>query len=209
MVETDLMSQYPIGYGENTLSSKQAHVPKIRAPRLDRAGIAILLAAAIAALTHLSSYAQPPEPDDDFPGSPGSGLIIRSEITRLLVPGRLLELARQDTGHSSIERAIDLQRRLKAQGLEDLWYVVTRNTLMANGGTMDLSFIRYPAREPVHFREFQEDLALLAPDAARAPSDEERPVSIERIPDEIAKGDPHAAVDRLLHRGKQKGDRAL
>jgi hypothetical protein len=139
---------------------------------------------------------------DQLAGSdnePGDGIIVRSEVIRLYLPRKMIELANRPTQQTPLRTHDDLRRRLEIEHHRDLWYALTARGLQVNGEFVDLTFIRRPFDEPDRFPEFREILAAVTgnpPDLWMNLSS----ARVQLIPDELSGRDPREVISELLDR---------
>jgi hypothetical protein len=98
----------------------------------------------------------------EFSGPPGSGVIIRSEVIHLWVPETLVDPALHELPALVARTHQELKQTLKRRGQENLWYAITVRGHQANHGATDISFIRYPYRDPESLEELMDVLAAVA-----------------------------------------------
>jgi hypothetical protein len=160
----------------------------------------ILVATAAVGLTrfgtHVSRQAQKAEPVE----AGGAGIIIRSEAVCLWLPLALSDLAKRRSQSREIRTHEDLRRFLKLQRQEHLWYALTTRGHQVNGDFIDLTIVRRPFEDPVHFPEL---LDILATVAGSRPCDQAGDMSNAKvyvIPDEMVKREPRQAMAELLGR---------
>ncbi len=129
--------------------------------------ISVVVFAAIAiGLARLDFRAPQPAsaPESDEP--PGSGVIVRSEVLYVCLPQILIDLARRDLESEVASTHENWKTALERHGQESVCYGLLVRGHQINGRSVDITFIRYPHREPEHFQELQD---LLATAAGRPP----------------------------------------
>jgi hypothetical protein len=104
------------------------------------------------------------EPELDEP--PNSGLIVRSEVLYVCIPQALIDLAKRDLEAHVDSTYDDWKATLERHGHQNVCYGLLVRTHQKNGRVVDLTFVRYPHREP---QIFQELLDVLAIEAGRPP----------------------------------------
>jgi hypothetical protein len=125
--------------------------------------ISVLVFTAIAlCLARLDFKATQPasEPESDEPG--GSGLIVRSEVLYVCMPQTLIDLAKRDDEAHVPSKHEDWKAALERHGHENICYGLLVRGHQVNGRWADITFVRYPHREPEHFQELLDVLAALA-----------------------------------------------
>jgi hypothetical protein len=121
--------------------------------------MAILLVTAVAALTTANSHLPRPDQDDEAEELPGAGIIVRSEVVHLQIPETLWELACLQSQAQVVSDHNDLRLFLEQRHQTDLWYAVTTRGHQVNGGHSDITFVRHPYDDPLHFQEVLDILA--------------------------------------------------
>jgi hypothetical protein len=121
--------------------------------------MAILLVAAVAALTTTNSRLPRPDQDDEAEEIPGSGIIVRSEVVHLQIPETFRDLAYLQSQAQVLSNHNDLRLFLEQRHQTDLWYAVTTRGHQVNGGHSDITFVRHPYDDPHHFQEVLDILA--------------------------------------------------
>ena len=113
-------------------------------------------------LTQFDALAPRPSGAPEFSDPPGSGVIVRSEVIHLWLPEILVDPARHEFPALVARTHQELKKALERRGQENLWYAITVRGHQANHGAADISFIRYPYREPENFQELMDVLATVA-----------------------------------------------
>jgi hypothetical protein len=124
--------------------------------------IVVVLVTTAIVLTRFSALIPQPGAAPDFGDGPGSGVIIRSEVIHLWLPETVVDLARHGSPALAARSHQELKEVLERRGQQNLWYAITIRGHQANDGASDISFIRYPYREPERDREFTDVLATVA-----------------------------------------------
>jgi hypothetical protein len=129
---------------------------------------------------------------------PGSGIILRTEVTTIWVPRALVDRARHQSGFTADRVPLELHRYLIENGWSSAWYALTYRAHLVNGGSAEITQIRRLSDVGDHFDEFQ---AVMATAAAR-PSRSERAdfshAAVEVIPEALRAVEPREAINRLL-----------
>ena len=86
-------------------------------------------------------------------------MIVRSEVIHLWLPEVLVDPARREFPALVARTHQELKKALERRGQEDLSYAITVRGHQANHGAADISFIRYPYREPENLQELIDVLA--------------------------------------------------
>jgi hypothetical protein len=158
------------------------------------AGTPVVVIAGIVGLVSVSFRSTVPCPEDP----PGSGIIVRTEVTALWIPRPLHELAQSDDAASDFRSPEGVHTELKRRGLNDMWYSITYRHHQVNGVFGELTQIRHLSDAADHLDEFE---AVMATAAGSPPRYEARDFSharIEVIPDTLQGDDPREAITRLM-----------
>ncbi len=116
---------------------------------------------AIGLAWHKFEVTQPAsEPELDEP--PNSGLIVQSEVLYVCVPQALIDLAKRDLEDHVASTYDDWKATLERHGHQNVCYGLLVRTHQKNGRVVDLTFVRYPHREPERFPELLDVLAIAA-----------------------------------------------
>jgi hypothetical protein len=149
--------------------------------------------------THVSRQAQKAKPIE----AGGAGIIIRSEMVCVWLPRALSELAERQSQSPVVRTHEELQRFLKVQHQEVLWYATTTRGQQVNGDFMDITVIRRPYDDPGHFPELLNILAAAAGSLPRYPTADFSSASISFISQQQLNREPRMVMAELL------GHRAL
>jgi hypothetical protein len=143
---------------------------------------------------HVARQAQKLEPAD----RPGSGIIIRSELLRFWLPQTLTELAKRQSQFRVVRTHEELQRFLELHDRKDLWCALTVRGHQVNGNFVDLTFIRRPYDDPLHFPEFLNILATAAGNPPRDPAADFSTASVHIIANDSLNREPREVIAELL-----------
>jgi hypothetical protein len=132
--------------------------------------IVVVLVTTAFGLAQLDALAPRPSGALEFSDPPGSGVIVRSEVIHLWLPEILVDPARHELPALVARTHQELKKALERRGQENLWYAITIRGHQANHGAADISFIRYPYREPENLQELMDVLAAVAGRPPRHPS---------------------------------------
>jgi hypothetical protein len=129
---------------------------------------------------------------------PGSGIVLRTEITTIWIPRALRDMALRDA-RSPVERSpLELQACLKQNTWKPDWCALTYRGHQVKHGFAELTQIRPLSEAANHIDELQ---AVMATAAGRPPPFGARDFSHARvkvIPDTMQAMDPSAAIARLM-----------
>jgi hypothetical protein len=143
-------------------------------------------------------WAGPPSKAPAPEGPPGSGIVLRTEVTAIWMPQALRELARHRAGPPVDRSPEELQTDLGRDGWRAAWYALTYRGHQVNGELGEITQIRRLSEAADHRDELQ---AVMATAAGRPPRDEGGDVSharVEVIPDTLQAVEPRAAITRLM-----------
>jgi hypothetical protein len=102
--------------------------------------------------------AREPEPDEP----PNSGLIVRSELLYVCMPQPLIDLAKRDLEAHVASTYDDWKASLAHHGHQNVCYGLLVRAHQKNGRVVDLTFVRYPHREPQRFQELLDVIGIAA-----------------------------------------------
>jgi hypothetical protein len=100
------------------------------------------------------------EPELDEP--PNSGLIVRSEVLYVCIPQPLIDLAKRDLEAHVASIYDEWKAILERDGHQNVCYGLLVRAHQKNGRVVDLTFVRYPHREPERFQDLLDVLAIAA-----------------------------------------------
>jgi hypothetical protein len=143
-------------------------------------------------------WAGPPTAAPAPEALPGSGIILRTEVTAIWMPQALRDLARHQAGPPVDRSPEELQGYLGRNGWRAEWYALTYRTHQANGASGEITQIRRLSEAADRLDELQ---AVMATAAGRPPRHEGRDFSharVEVIPDTLQAVDPREAITRLM-----------
>jgi hypothetical protein len=132
--------------------------------------IVVLLVTAAIGLAHFDAVVPRRGAVPELSDAPGSGVIVRSEVSDLWLPETLVDLARSESPALVARTHQELKKALERRGQGNLWYAITVRCHQVNIRTLDISFIRYPYRQPEHLHEFMNVLATAVGSPPRHPS---------------------------------------
>jgi hypothetical protein len=144
--------------------------------------VVIVFVATAFGLMRWSAVVPQPSAPPEFSDTPGSGLIVRSEVVHLWLPETLADLARTETRAIEARTHQELKKALERRGLEKLWYAITVRGHQVNHERSDISFIRYPYRQPESLQELLDILAIVVGSPPREPSADYSAAKVSIIP---------------------------
>jgi hypothetical protein len=158
-----------------------------------KAGTAVVGIACIVGLFFVSFPAGAPVPEDP----PGSGIIVRTEVTALWIPCALRDVAQGEADAPIFRSSEALQTELKRRGLNDAWYALTYRGHQVNGEFREITQIRRLSEAADHLHELQDVMAAAAGRPPRHAARDFSNARVEVIPDARQAIDPREAITRL------------
>jgi hypothetical protein len=131
---------------------------------------------------------------------PGAGIIVRSEPIHLWLPQVLAELAQRQCQSTVVRSHEDLQRVLDIEDRKGLWYALTTRGHRVNGDFVDITVIRRPYDDPIHFSEMLDVLATVAGTALRNRDADYSTASVDILANELLKREPREIMTELPRR---------
>jgi hypothetical protein len=154
------------------------------------AGLAAVVAAALAGLIWVGPHAGAPPAEEP----PGSGIVVRTEVTALWVPLALYDLAQQRADSLCDSSEQDL---LKICGPRAAWYALTRRGHQVNGRWTEITQIRRASETAGHRDEFRDVIATVAGKPPRYETLDFSHAAIFVIPESLLAVEPLQAIARL------------
>jgi hypothetical protein len=161
---------------------------------LQSVSVVAVLSAGVLGIVWMSFQAATPTPDDP----PGSGTVMRADVTAIWIPQALLDLAQREAGPHDNRSCEELRVRLQRQGLNDAFYALTYRGYQLNGESAEITQVRRVSEMPDHFDEFQVLLAAAAGNRARSEARDFSRTTIHVIPDSLLNADPVEAITELM-----------
>ncbi|MGP0062891.1 MAG: hypothetical protein ACLQGP_04715 [Isosphaeraceae bacterium] len=166
----------------------------------------IVLVAGVMGLVGLSFHVTRQDHEIESASSSGAGIIVRSEPIHLWLPRTLAELARSRSQSRALRTHGELRRFLEREGRKDLWYAMTARGHQVYGNFVDITVIRWPYDDPLHFDEMLAVLAVAGGNPPRHPGAGFSTASIHIVADKLLKHDPREVMKMLLqHRSADCG----
>ena len=82
------------------------------------------------------------------PESPGSGIVVRSEVVHLWLPETLIGLATSQSEHLLAKKHEELRAYLESRGQEKIWYAVTNRNIRSTEPLLTLPLFGIPIASP-------------------------------------------------------------
>jgi hypothetical protein len=143
-------------------------------------------------------WAGPPREAPAPEGPPGSGIVLRTEVTAIWMPRALLDLARHHGGPPVDRSPEEVQSCLERNGWRTAWYALTCRGYQVDGQSREITQIRWLSEAADHLDELR---AVMATAAGRPPRIEDGDLSharVEVIPDTLQEVDSREAITRLM-----------
>lgn len=144
--------------------------------------------AAIVGLVAVNFQAGAPGPAD----FPGSGIVVRNEVTTLWIPRALHDVVQGEAGAPVLLSPEALPIELKRLGLNDAWYALTYRGHKVNGEFGEITQIRRLSAAADHLDELQDVMATAAGRPARYEAVDFSRARVEVIPDTLLAVDPRS-----------------
>jgi hypothetical protein len=129
---------------------------------------------------------------------PGSGIVMRAEVTAIWIPQALLDLAQREAGPPVIRSPEELRVCLERHGLSGAWFALTYRGYQVHGESTEITQVRRMSEMPDHFAEFQHLLAEAGGNQARSEARDSSRTTIHIIPDSLLNADPLKAITELM-----------
>jgi hypothetical protein len=157
---------------------------------------AAVVSVVLLVLSRADSHPAGPEPD----AAPGSGIVMRTEVTTVWVPPALVDLAHRATDSSVARSRDELKTYIDINDQSRAWYALVCRGHQVNGGVADLAQIRRSDEWSGRFEEFQDMLSAVAGRPPREGGLDFSSATVGVIPDELLAADPREAVAHLTDR---------
>jgi hypothetical protein len=155
---------------------------------------AVLPIAAVFGLIWVSLQAVAPTPH----GKPGSGIVLRTDVTAIWVPKALRDQAQSEAGRPIIRSPDELRNYLERHGLIDAWYALVSRGYQVNGDSAEITQVRRVSEAPAHIEELQDVMATAAGNPPRSEIRDFSRATVGIIPDALLTADPRKAVTELM-----------
>jgi hypothetical protein len=150
------------------------------------------------------NWTAPPAKEPARAEPPGSGIILRTEVTTIWVPGALRDRARHPSGLATDHVAVELETYLVENGWGSAWYALTYRGHRADGGFAEITLVRRLSGAADHRDEFQAVMATVAGRPSLCELGDFSHAAVEVIPDALKGVDPHEAMSALLAGGRAR-----
>jgi hypothetical protein len=132
--------------------------------------IVVVFVTAAIGLTQFGAVAPRLSAAPEFSDPPGSGLIVCSDVICLWVPETLVDPVGHELPANVARTHQELKTLLERRGQENLWYAITVRAHQVNHRTEDISYIRYPYRQPEYLPELIDVLTAVSGSPPGRPS---------------------------------------
>jgi hypothetical protein len=157
-------------------------------------GTASAMIAPVLGLVWVGPPGEAPAPQ----GPPGSGIVLRTEVTAIWMPRALRALARHQAGPPADSSPEELQTYLARNGWGVAWYALTYRGHQVNGESGEITQIRRLSEAADHLGELQAVMAKAAGRSPRFEGGDPSHARVEVIPDALQAVDPREAITRLM-----------
>jgi len=166
----------------------------------------IVFAAGVIGLARLAVHVTRQDQELETANRPGAGIIVRSELIQIWLPQTLTELAQGQPRFRVVRTHDELQRFLELEDREDLWYALTTRGFQVNGEFVDITLIRRPYDDALHFGELPDILAMAAGNRPRHADADISIASVQIIAQELLNCEPRAVMAELVAQCHQAPD---
>jgi hypothetical protein len=129
---------------------------------------------------------------------PGSGIVLRTEITAVWIPRALRDQTRRKVGLLANPSPDALQTCVRRNEWGDAWYALTYRGHQVDGRFAEITQIR-PLREAVdHLEELRAVMATASGKSHFSQGADFSNARVEVIPDTLQAADPRAAITHLI-----------
>jgi hypothetical protein len=178
----------------NRSRGSQSRAIALASSLVKRASVALVGILGVAALIFVSPQANAPRPADQ----PGSGIVVRTEVTVLWIPRVLLDFAQGEAGRPTLRPPEVLRSELTRRGMNDAWYALTYRGYNASGKFGEVTQIRRLSDAAAHLNELQAVMATAAGNSTRSNALDFLHTRVEIIPDALQAVDPRDAITGLI-----------
>jgi hypothetical protein len=131
-------------------------------------------------------------------GPPGSGIVVKTEVTAVWIPQALRDLARRQAGTPVDWLHEEVQTYLARNGWRSAWYALTCRGYQLNGQYGEITQIRWLSEAADHFDELRAVMATAAGSPPRYEGPDFSHARVEIIPDTLRAVDAHREIIRLM-----------
>jgi hypothetical protein len=136
--------------------------------------------------------------DRDDP--PGSGIVLRTEVSTIWVSQAFLDLAQHEPAPLVFRSHEELETYMQRQELGDEWYALTYRGHQVNGETAKFTQVRRACEWSGHFEEFRDVASSIAGKPPRDKGLDFSHAAVGVIPERLLKTNPREAVTELMIR---------
>src|SRR5262245_16194690 len=157
------------------------------------AGATAVVIASLGGLMWVGPHAGPPIPEEP----PGSGSIIRTEVTAVWVPRSLRDLARRQADPPAIRSTEELRASVKRCRLSAAWYALTYRGYQVNGGSAEITQVRRVSEADGRLDELRDVMVTVAGKPPRYETLDFSHARVFVIPDSLLAAEPRQAIAQL------------
>jgi hypothetical protein len=158
----------------------------------------LFIAAGLIGLACFSFYANRRDRRLEPADRAGAGIIVRSELVLVWLPETRTGLVQRLSRSRALQSHEELRRALEREENRDLWYALTTRTEQVDGEFADLTVIRRPYDDALHFVEFLDVLATVGGNPPRRPDADFSKANVRLIAEESPNRDPREIMADLL-----------
>jgi hypothetical protein len=188
-------ARYDIRSIKGKLSTMPSQEPVRIAAR--RFCVATTVIAGVFAISRLDFHEAKPDVDVLPDGAPGSGIVDRTEVTRIWLPQGLYDLAKREGETPAVRSHEELQTHLDRLGKGASWYVLAFRHHQADGRVTTIHQIRRPRETPQSFGEFMDAMATVAGIPPKRTELDFSKAQVSVIPDTVSTADPREIIPEL------------
>jgi hypothetical protein len=149
--------------------------------------------ASLMGLAWVGHHAGAPDPED----SPGSGVVLRTEVTSIWVPRALCDLVRRQADPPGFRSAEELRALVERNGLDAAWYALNYRGYQVDGGSAEITQVRSVSEAADHLCEVWNVMATASGRPPRSQTVDFSPALVVIIPEALRDVDPREAITRL------------
>jgi hypothetical protein len=166
----------------------------------------IVIAMALAGLTRFASHVTRQAQECESAVNGELKIIVRQEVLRLWLRQPLTELAKSQTWSRFARTHEEMRRYLERRHQRDQWYALTIRSYQPNGEFDDITYVRHPYYDIIHFHEWLDILAMAVGNPPYHPTWDFSRASVYVIKDEYLDREPREVMVELLGFSAQTAD---
>lgn len=185
------------------ISRTRGAMPAVLARFATLIEMAGVVAAASTVLRWISTDPHPGAAGPEHP--PGSEIVVLTEITAIWVPQDLLDLARREGRSAGVLSPEELREELTRLGLNTAWYALTYRGHQINGGSAEMTQVRYGTEAVANIEEFRGVTAAAAGNPRRYENRDFLNAVVRVIPEALQSADALKSAAELTSRKVEDG----